>query len=523
MAEKINWNAFHKQVVLGEQPPLWQRVDVEAWKERMRNLSSHPFVSKVREPVIGFGKAAGARVGAMPGVGPIAQKGAEIGKSALKNWWDNVDPRKLKDKDTAWRIGAGVAVAETAVILVLFPGAIAVKGVINGIALQAGYIGSRGYFNAEKIYWEKRRRLSGAALEAKLKSIEENKTKREVQIKNFAKGVSGMAVYTGGTAAIVGGVIEAVGFDFSNLPKVSLPEIKPPQFTLPRVEFRLPQFRLPSLFGNNSEAPTAGPTPVSTEELSTDVSPIVPESTPTSDIAPSETPTSTVTATPTPTEIAESATIDTPTPTATPTAIPQARPTLEAAAQPTPAPTLYPAGEIQDPTGAILPDGGIPPAPAESPIISRPSIPAPETRVPAITAPPASAPVVEAPYVEVKVGITSKMSKFLTEHPKDVVEYTVKPGETAGHLLIKMGFPPTWDMGDAQAFAALKALNPDTFSDLAHASGLSTPEFEELLSRIESGDKTAYNELIKKMGRIQSGAKIKLLSPSALKQFLLSK
>lgn len=116
----------------------------------------------------------------------------------------------------------------------------------------------------------------------------------------------------------------------------------------------------------------------------------------------------------------------------------------------------------------------------------------------------------------------SKVSEFLVQNPEATVEHVVKSGETAGNLLEQMGIGPTWDGMDWKAFAVLRELNPEAFSDLKTAMGFSNEQFEELIRRIQDGDHDAYRQLINKIGRIEAGKHLRILSAASMKRLLVS-
>lgn len=121
--------------------------------------------------------------------------------------------------------------------------------------------------------------------------------------------------------------------------------------------------------------------------------------------------------------------------------------------------------------------------------------------------------------------VTTEVARFVAENQNKtdvLIDHVVTKGETAGHMLLKMGTIPTWDGHDWEAFAVLRALNPDAFAELQKAMNLTPEQFEQLILRIKSGDMGAYQTLIKFMGRIEVGRHITMLSPQAM-QTLLSR
>lgn len=120
----------------------------------------------------------------------------------------------------------------------------------------------------------------------------------------------------------------------------------------------------------------------------------------------------------------------------------------------------------------------------------------------------------------------TKVAQFVaesqTQHPEYLIDNIVPPGETAGHMLLKMGLGPTWDGTDWPAFVMLRELNPGIFTELRTAMGLSADQFEELIRKLQEGGpeaKEAYATLIKFMGRVEAGKHVKLLSSQAAKIF----
>ena len=83
-----------------------------------------------------------------------------------------------------------------------------------------------------------------------------------------------------------------------------------------------------------------------------------------------------------------------------------------------------------------------------------------------------------------------------------------------------MDAPLTWDGTDWQGFATLEVLNPDAFSDLQHSTGLSHEELIEIIKRMQSGDRSAYNFLIDHMGKVGVGQKIHLLTAEGFRKLL---
>ncbi len=143
----------------------------------------------------------------------------------------------------------------------------------------------------------------------------------------------------------------------------------------------------------------------------------------------------------------------------------------------------------------------------------------------AMATPPVIPPISINPNIPSPVDFGSKAAKFFIENqgsPELFTSHTVTWGETAGHLIQKMGISPTWDGSDWQAFAALKALNYQEFTELSRAMNISTDEFAKLLTEIQRGNKDAYQALIKYMGRIEAGKQIRLLSTEGMRRLLVN-
>lgn len=115
-------------------------------------------------------------------------------------------------------------------------------------------------------------------------------------------------------------------------------------------------------------------------------------------------------------------------------------------------------------------------------------------------------------------------TSYVTSRP--MVDYIVQKGDTAGSLIQKMGAIPTWKGTDWPAFAALRALNPTSFSDLQTATILTDTRFNDLIMLLQYGDEktkeAAYEELLKYEGLIKYGTKIKLLTTAGM-NYLFSK
>ncbi len=121
------------------------------------------------------------------------------------------------------------------------------------------------------------------------------------------------------------------------------------------------------------------------------------------------------------------------------------------------------------------------------------------------------------------LSFSAKIAKFMADNKdnQDIfTQHTVASGETAGHMLVQMDAPVSWDGMDWQGFAILHELNPDAFTDLQTHSGLSDEQFDELITKIKAGDRAAYRELINKMGGVKAGAKLTMLSKKGMSQLL---
>lgn len=458
MAERtINWNAFTNQAVYGRPAPF----EVGRIPEIVGNLISHPFVQKIRTGV----------------------------SEAAKAWWENVNPLRIAQKDTAWKAGLAVGLIESAAFTFLLPGSGMVKGGINFALTQGTFIGAR-YFNIPI----------------------------EPQAKSFFKGVSAGGVY------------------FS-LPLGALSEIAN------------------EISGNISTPPVdLVSSPINQESVI--VTPVIPEP---ENVIPSPVPE--ISETP-PVRVASSGikieqlqnNADFKTSLA---ANVGARLAVEDEVI---AKALAKQGKnIADLSLDALDKARMA---IQHAMESQVNAAASETLHNIVTAVPeinvASEDTLNAVKAATKASFenwldnsagqealesaaqkafdeqiqtapatfSSRMAQFMSENQANseiFTEHTVVSGETAGHLLVKMGLPVSWDGNDWLGFAGLHQMNPGFFTDLKNATGLSQDEFDKLILKIQKGDKEAYREMINKMGLIRAGSKIRLLTFEGARRLLALK
>ncbi len=486
MAEKIDWDNFYNQVV-NNQSRYRARysgfgVDFGNLYERGVNFVTRPrpFVSKI-----------GDAFSAVPG----------IANRAAKDWINNVDPRKIKDKSMAWRIGAAVGAAETIVALTVLPGSGFAKGMINFGATQAVWGATRVYYEYQRNQIHKQ--FQGTPyLDVQLANLDTRRTGTDRMVKDFFKGIGAAGAYSplAGLAEQGLGAIRLpnIGNFFNNVDRISTPTPTIPSAAVtPTTEHFTPTPKVDMTATPTVEAHTPTSVPPTATETH------VPTSTPTE--VPVKTPTATATA-PTPTAEATPPHVE-PTPKVVPPKV-ETPPATDPHAVTKPPVEAKPAAPINPVT---------PPKPATPPIHQETPIATPKT-------PPSTGGAAAETIIHPNpLSYQEKVAKFIAENkgnPEMITDHVVAQGETAGHLVMQMDAPLTWDGTDWQGFAALWAMNPDSFRDIQSSMGLSDAQFAELVKRMANHDKGAYDQMIKHMSLLRSGSHVKLVTAAGMKKLL---
>lgn len=464
MAEKIiNWANYINHAANGAPSYYWSGIDFDKYVEAPKRVWNHPFAQKVRNGV----------------------------DNAVQAWWENVNLAKIKDKDTAWRIGLVVGLVESAAFTFLLPGSGMIKGGINFTATQGTFIGAR-YFNIPI----------------------------EPQAKSFFKGISAGGAYfslpLGGISEIASGITEGTPTPIATAPSVSenivstpiveadiAPIVAPSPESTPSVEVKAPEDVQKAVeskveqIQNNQEFKTSlaanvGARLTVADEVIAKV--LANQGKSISNLSPD--------------------------------VLDKARMAIQHAM------------ENQVNTSASETLHNIVTATPDINISSEDALNAAKTATKANFEAWLDNPVGQDSLAAVAQGaideqmqaapvvFSSKITQFISENQANAelfTEHTVAPGETAGHLLIKMGLSVTWDGSDWEGFAALNQMNLGSFAALKDATGLSQEEFDKLILRIQSGDKEAYREMINKMGLIRAGSKIRLLTSEGARRLLALK
>lgn len=515
MAERrYNWNSFYNQAVHGGPAYPWQGIEQRA-TEAAKNAWSHPFATKVREGVT----------------------------QATTAWWQNVNPQNIRTKDTAWRIGLAVGLVESAAFTFLapIPGSGIVKGAVNTAVTQGAFFGARAlHINAEEriksiakgvsaggLYFSLpsgiARELIGTVAESLIQApslpVLPDVTKAPGAVKDAAVGFFGGAWdRLSGTwnsakdieARFYNEALRRVGLRAEE-PILAQPE---PQ---PEVVPSRPPAAAPSVSATIPEAPVGAsvvPDMASKinsfkEAVQNDLAAQVGEKLPVDkhlidSVLEIQGQTKTLVSEP---------------------ALVAARQTIQQALE----------NQVNQTADSVIQevlaahpgdviDSGIVDE-AKRLISEKFSGWVAEAQNQADLAGVAQMTLNEhlSQQATILPAAGAKIAQFLTENQASseiFTEHIVKPGETAGHLLLRMGADVRWDGTDWPAFAALNMMNPDSFADLRTAMGLSPIEFAELIKKFQNGDQQAYQTLIKHMGLIKAGRKLTLLTPSGFQRLL---
>ncbi len=537
MAERINWTNYYNQAVNGQRPTISADIQaarqaaVNAWANVNTHINAHPRAAAIRD----------------------------VGVGAAQNWWENVRPDQLLNHNRYWYLGCGIGFTETIALHALAPipgvGG-AAKGVVNWVVLQG--LG----MTADVIHESRRNRVISSSMNlaeqtARLAELENVNANWKTQLEQVTKGIAAGSTYgslgisidhiLGNPVGKIGSAVAQGVGSFVSGERTPIPTqipTKVPTGIPTEVRASVPT-QVPTAVPTETRVPFTA-TPVATP---TEVTLIVePNDTPTA--VATSTPTAQPTGVPTQTPIAETRVPSTATATVVPTET-RVLVTSTPVASPTEVPaTATPVDAQPTPTAPAAPSAPIAAAPQPAPIITErgggfvqigpkfppdgaldihPNVPgvdtgvAPSASVPGVGAAQAAAEAAQAQaqaHAEAAVaGKAASVTQLMTELQNNsdlVTEHVVARGETAGHLVLAMGGNLNWDGTDWQAFAALRALNPEAFADIQTAAGLSDSQFEELVDRMSKGDKAAYDKFIKHMSLIRAGTKIRMLTPDGL-------
>lgn len=535
MAERaINWNRFIHHTTFGAPPAEWQRV-----REIAQQVWSRPFAQKVRAGVT----------------------------EATTAWWENVNPAQIRNKDLAWRIGLVVGLAESAAFtfLVPIPGSGLVKGAVNTAVTQGAFFGARAlHINAEDWIKNIAKGVSAGGLYLSLPS-------------GIAKELIGVAVpdVTKVPDAILGAVRAIRAPSLPTLPDVTKAPAAVRDATVgffktawDRVsrtwnaardtEARMynEALRRVGLRAEKDIAPPAAP-PVTRPEIPP-TQPLPAEPVLQPEVVTSQPPV----AVPTDVEPAKpvieiaiskmeqnkdfmnslAANVDEKLPVEnevivkalvnqglsvhdlSPEALQSARAAVQNALE----------NQVNTSGSEVLQTivSGSPDIDISSEAAVNLAKKATKANFEAwLDSSVGQDKLMEAvqdtlsQQVAIMPSAGAKIAQFLAENQASselFTEHIVKPGETAGHLLLRMGADVRWDGTDWPAFALLNMMNPVEFAELRTATGLSPVEFAELLKKFRNGDQQAYKILIRHMGLIKAGSRVRLLTASGMRQLLAS-
>lgn len=481
MAEIYNWQASRNNIInnapFRPNTPEWQRV--------IQDTLNHPMASRVRQGVV----------------------------TASVSWWENVDPRTIGQKDLAWKIGMGVGVAESIAVVLAPPGSGMIRGLINMVAMQ-GWNLIADFFPPS---WDPR-------------------------IKSFFKGLSAGALYAslptalakelfmGGVAGLfenhqipvnppVEGVAKATVVATPDHAATPLPTVKPSVPEVPKSAPFVPKVETPA----SSSVPTAPGIDNSLinskvasiesnigfkEALAAGVGEkLVVEDTVIADVLKSQ-----------------GKSISDLTPQGLETLRKAIQQQMEHQANLS-ADAALKAMIQANPNLDVNNPATIESAKRGTKMLFDQWFDQPDSQnVLSEVAKKSLAGQQLIPSVPVE-DLSAKLAKFVAESHNDhslITEHIVERGETAGHLVMSMDAPLTWDGTDWQGFALLYALNPEAFADLRSLMGLSPQEFSVLLQKIQAGDMESYRKLVQYMGKVNAGQKVTLLTPAGLRKLLAS-